>query len=294
MTERRDNIIGVHLTRPQKSLMRIAVAIALFIVTVPVLVILSVSIRSPDTVYQAHFFIIPKSFSLENYVLVGSFFERFLEVSIARMFMNSTLVTGVSIIISLCVTVLSGFSFSNYRFKGREVLFLLFLTVWMVPYQIILIPLYLQLNRFGLLNTYLALILPYVTVEIPLGVLIFRRFFEEIPLELRDAARIDGSTDFGYLAKIVLPLSRPALATVIILLFLSYWNEFLFAFLFIRDYEMQTIPAVIARVGGTTRTVVPWGTYSAALMVVIIPIMIVFFAFQRWFIRGMTMGAIKG
>ena len=294
MTGPRASIVGVHLTTPQKGIMRAAVAVALFIVTVPVLLILSVSLRSPETVYQAHFFIIPKSFSLENYVLVRSFFEKYLEVSIVRMFMNSTLVTAASIIISLCVTILSGFSFSNYRFKGKEVLFLLLLTVWMVPYQIILIPLYLQLNRVGLLNTYLALILPYVTVEIPLGVLIFRRFFEEIPLELRDAARIDGSTDFGYLVKIVLPLSRPALATVIILLFLSYWNEFLFAFLFIRDYEMQTIPAVIARVGGTIRTVVPWGTYSAALMVVIIPIMIVFFAFQRWFIRGMTMGAIKG
>ena len=152
MTTRPDSVIGIHLTAPQKSLMRVTVALALIIVTVPVLLILSVSLRSPDTVYQAHFFFIPKSFSFENYALVGSFFEKFLEVSIARMFLNSTLVTSVSILISLCVTVLSGFSFCNYRFTGREVLFLLLLTVWMVPYQIILIPLYLQLNQVGLLT----------------------------------------------------------------------------------------------------------------------------------------------
>ena len=166
------------------------------------------------------------------------------------MFFNSILVTTLSIFVALAISSFSAFGFSNYFFRGKESLFLVLLISIMVPHHALIIPLYLLLREMHILNTYFALIFPYITFGIPMATLILRRFFEEIPLELRDASRIDGARDLFYFLKIVIPLSKPALATCIIFLFLDYWNEFLFAFIFIRDYELQTIPAVMARVGG--------------------------------------------
>ena len=282
-----------NLTIGQFILSRIAISLALIIILFPILWILSIAVREPDKVSAAYFFFIPKSLSFQNFILVKDFFNKFLEISITRMFLNSILVTTVSIVVSVVISALAGFSFSNYTFKGKEAIFLILLISFMVPHHALLLPLYLLLNEMNILNTYFALILPYISFSIPIAVLILRRFFEELPLELRDAARIDGASDFYYFIKVVLPLSKPAIATVIIFLFLEFWNEFLFAFVFIRDYKLQTIPAVMARVGGG-KAVIPWGTYTAAIVIVIVPVLIVFMIFQRWFIKGMVMGALEG
>lgn len=281
-----------NLTIGQVIITRVVVYLTLFVMVFPILYIFSIAFRSPDRAYEAYFFIIPKSFSLENFILVKDFFNKFLEISIVRMFLNSILVTTASITISIIIASISAFSFSNYKFRGKEVLFLILLISFMLPLHAIIIPLYLELNYLGLLDSYLALILPYVAFSIPIAVLILRRFFDEIPRDLKDAARIDGSSDFNYFLKIVLPLSKPAIATCIIFLFLEFWNEFLFAFVFIRNYNLQTIPAVLARVGGG-RTVVPIGTYTAAIVLVVLPVIVVFMIFQKWFIKGMVMGSLK-
>jgi ABC-type glycerol-3-phosphate transport system permease component len=281
-----------NLTIGQVIITRIYVYFALIIIIFPILWIISIAFRSPSKAYEAYFFIIPKSFSFQNFFLVKDFFNNFLQITITRMFFNSILVTTVSIIISIVISAFSAFSFSNYKFKGKEVIFLILLISFMLPFHAIIIPLYLELNYLHLLDSYLALILPYIAFSIPISTLILRRFFEEIPLDLRDASRIDGASDFYYFLKIVLPLSRPALATCIIFLFLEFWNEFLFAFVFIRSYSLQTIPAVMARVGGG-KAVIPIGTYTAAIVIVIIPVLIVFMIFQKWFIKGLVMGAVK-
>jgi ABC-type glycerol-3-phosphate transport system permease component len=281
-----------NLTIGQLVVTRVVVYLSMIIVIFPVIWIISVAFRSPDRAYEAYFFIIPKSFSLQNFVLIKDFFNKFLEISISRMFFNSILVTASSIIIAVVIAAVSAFSFSNYRFKGKEGLFLMLLVSFMLPLHAIIIPLYLELNYMNIIDSYLALILPYVAFSIPIAILILRRFFEELPRDLRDAARIDGASDFYYFLKVMLPLSKPALATCIIFLFLEFWNEFLFAFIFIRKYSLQTIPAVLARVGGG-RTVVPIGTYTAAIVIVVVPVIIVFIIFQRWFIKGMVMGSLK-
>ncbi len=271
---------------------RIVVYGSVIVVLVPVLWIISVALRSPDKAYDAWFFIIPKSFSLRNFALLGSFFNVFLQISILRMFFNSVLVTAASIALALTAAAVSAFAFSNYSFRGKETLFVILLVSFMLPLHAIIIPLYLELSYMRLIDTYLGLILPYAAFSIPIATLILRRFFEELSRDMRDAARVDGATDTYYFLRIVLPLSRPALATCIIFLFLEFWNEFLFATVFIREYSRQTIPAVLGRVGGG-RTVVPIGTYTAAIVVVVIPVIVVFLAFQKWFIRGIVMGASK-
>jgi ABC-type glycerol-3-phosphate transport system permease component len=133
----------------------------------------------------------------------------------------------------------------------------------------------------------------YAALGIPISLLILRGFFEQIPKEMREAAKIDGARDMQYLARIVLPLSRPALASCVIFLFLQTWNEFLLALIFIKKGPFQTLPAVIARIGGG-QYVIPWGVYSASIVISALPIIVVFAAFQRWFIEGITLGALKG
>ncbi len=143
------------------------------------------------------------------------------------------------------------------------------------------------------MNNYLAVILPYIGFSMPIATLILRSFFEQIPHEIKEAAIIDGARDFQVLVRIVLPLSAPALASCIILLFLETWNEFIYALVFLQNPKIQTIPVAIAKIAGG-KYIVPIGTYGAAIMITVIPVLVVFMLFQKWFIAGMTMGAIKG
>jgi len=281
------------LTKSQFIFTRVVLYITLIIIIIPILWILSVSLKRPGEMHLSYFFFFPRHISFENYLDAPRYIFEFLDISVPRMFLNSIIVTSSSIIIAVIIASLAGFAFSNYVFKGREWLFTLIIAVLIIPKYGLVIPLYLQFNQLHLLNTYFSLIFIYVTFNLPLSIFILRGFFEQVPLELRDAAKIDGASDFYYFTRIVLPLSRAGIATVSIFSFLEFWNEFLFAFLFIRDYEMQTIPAVLARMGGG-RVPIPLGIYTATIMIIIIPVMIIFAIFQKWFIKGLSEGAIKG
>jgi ABC-type glycerol-3-phosphate transport system permease component len=281
------------LTKGQFLLTRLVLFVTIIIIIIPILWILSISLKRPDEIHLSYFFFFPRHISLENYGISIKYLSDFLDISIPRMFLNSFIVTFSSIIISVLVASFTGFGFSNYIFKGKELLFTLILAILMVPKYALIIPLYLQFNKLHLLGTYYSLILSYVTFNLPFSIFILRGFFEQVPLELRDAATIDGASDFYYFTRIVLPLSRAGIATVAIFAFMEFWNEFLFAFVFIREYNMQTIPAVLARMGGG-KVPIPLGVYTATIMIVIIPIFVFYIIFQRWFVRGLTAGALKG
>ncbi|MCL4376942.1 MAG: carbohydrate ABC transporter permease [Actinobacteria bacterium] len=281
-----------NLTKGQFILTRIILFLTIIIVIVPLLWIFSISLKRPDEMYMSYLFFFPRHLSVENYGIAVKYLTEFLEISIPRMFLNSLIVTISSIIIAIIVASLAGFGFSNYIFKGKELLFLMVLGILMIPQYALIIPLYLLFSKIKLLGTYYSLVFAYVTFNLPFSIFVLRGFFEQVPLELRDAARIDGSSDFYYFLRVVLPISRPGIATVSIFAFLEFWNEFLFAFLFIRDYKMQTIPAVLARMGGG-KVPIPFGVYTATIMVVIIPLIIFFVISQRWFISGLAAGALK-
>jgi ABC-type glycerol-3-phosphate transport system permease component len=147
--------------------------------------------------------------------------------------------------------------------------------------------------RLGIINTYLAVIFPYIGFSVPIATLILRSFFEQIPYEIKEAATIDGARDLQILSRIIIPLAAPAIASCIILLFLETWNEFIYALVFLQKPAIQTIPVAIAKIaGGKFR--LPLGTYGAAIMITVFPIMVVFIVFQKWFVAGVTMGAVKG
>jgi len=272
---------------------RILIIISIIIILVPILYIFSLSLRTKETIYQDFMFLIPKEFTLQNYADAAEYAKIHLNVSFLEMFRNSIIATSVSIVFALIIGALASFSFSNYKFRGKEFTFTAIIVSFVIPAQVLLIPLFFILRKIGVINTYFAIIIPYIGFLVPIAVLILRSFFEQIPKEIKESAKIDGASDFRIFAQIVLPLSKPAIATCIILLFLETWNEFIFALVFLQNPKLQTIPVAIAQIAGG-KYIVPIGTYSAAIMITIIPVLIIFIIFQRWFISGMTLGALKG
>jgi ABC-type glycerol-3-phosphate transport system permease component len=274
-------------------LTRVIILVAVIVILFPILYIFSLSIRTPETVYQDTFFIVPKEATYKNYIAALEYAKVRLNVTFLQMFRNSVIVTVSAIVLSVLFASLGSFSFSNFKFRGKELTFTTIIASYVVPPQVLLIPLFFIMKRLGILNNYLAVIFPYIGFSIPIATLILRSFFEQIPHEIKEAAKIDGARDIQILIRIVLPLSAPALASCIILLFLETWNEFIYALVFLQNPEIQTIPVAIARIaGGKFR--LPLGTYGAAIMITVIPVLIVFMLFQKWFIAGMTMGAVKG
>jgi multiple sugar transport system permease protein len=274
-------------------LSRIVVAVTLVGILCPILYIFSLSIRTERTAYQDTLLLIPKEVTLENYASAWNLAKNRLEVDFLEMFRNSVICTVGSISLAIVIAVLSAFSFSHFRFKGKETLFTTIIASYVVPAQVLLIPLFFIMVRLHILNTYLAVILPYVGFCVPIATLILRSFFEQIPFEIKEAAIIDGARSSQILASVILPLAASALATCIILLFLETWNEFLYAMVFLQKPSIQTIPVAIAKIAGG-RFHLPLGTYGAAIMITIFPVLVIFVVFQKWFVAGVTMGAVKG
>ncbi len=273
-------------------LTRVVILFFIIIIIFPLLYTLSLSVRSPDTVYSAKYFLIPYEFSLQNYYDAFFYAEERLKVSFPRMFLNSIIVTSSSVILIISLSIFAAFSFSHLRFPMKESLYNVMIASVAMPAQVLLIPLFYLLIYFGIINTYTAVILAYAGFLIPIGILILRMFFEQIPGELTEAGIVDGATDYQLLIRILLPLAKPAIATCVILLFLDTWNEFIYAMIFMQDPTIHTVPVGLAKIG-TSRYHINIGTYSASVMITIIPVMIIFAIFQRWFIAGMTMGALK-
>tara|TARA_Y100000741_G_scaffold363376_1_gene351491 strand:+ start:313 stop:1200 length:888 start_codon:yes stop_codon:yes gene_type:complete len=271
---------------------RIVVLFFIIIIIFPLLYTLSLSVRSPDTVYSARFFLIPYEFSFQNYIDAFVNAEQRLKVSFPRMFLNSAIVTSLSVALIIILSIFSAFAFSHLRFPFKEGLYNIMIASVAMPAQVLLIPLFYIFIYLGIINTYSAVILAYAGFLIPIGILILRMFYEQIPGELTEAGTVDGASDLQLLIKILLPLAKPAIATCIILLFLDTWNEFVYAMIFMQDSTIHTVPVGLAKIG-TSRYHVNIGTYSASVMITIIPVMIIFAVFQRWFIAGMTMGALK-
>jgi ABC-type glycerol-3-phosphate transport system permease component len=282
------------LTLGQKVATRAIVALALAAIAVPLMWIFFLAFKRPEEIYDSILFFFPKHFSLENFPGAIAFVEKALSVSYPRMYLNSAIATSGGLLVAIMAASFSAFSMVHFKFRGKEIYYTFILLSYMIPVQVVLIPLYLILLRLKMLNTYWALIFPYATIGIPIATMILRNFFSEIPVEMKEAALMDGASSFQIYRHIYFPLARPAIATCIIFLFLELWNEFLFAFIFIRVDTLQTLPLAMSRIGIGSRFPIPWGIYSASIVIAVMPLFAVFMLFQRWFVSGILAGAIKG
>jgi multiple sugar transport system permease protein len=228
---------------------------------------------------------IPKTLTLENYQRVLT------ETSMPRFIANSLILSGGTIIVVLGLASLAGYGFSRYRFPGRQVIFLAMLASVMISGISVIVPLYIMFLQLGLLNTYWPLLCVYVTQSLPISVWLLKAYFDSIPRELDESALIDGCTRLQSLWRVILPSSKPGLVAVAMYTFVVVWREFIIAATFVGKESLKTMPVGIYMF--FTELGIEWGKLGAASMLVAMPPIIIFFAFQRWFNPGAVTGALK-
>ena len=228
----------------------------------------------------------PQPFTWENYRAV--FLERRFYLNI----INSLIVAGATTCLCVALGSLAAYALARLRFKGKAAILGFILVVSLFPPVAIVSPLFLLFEKARLINTYLALILPYLTFALPLTVWLLTAFFRQIPFELEEAARMDGAGPLRTFWEVTLPLAAPGIFTTAILTFIYCWNEFLFALAFTTNDASRTIPVAIVMFSGYHT--VPWGQILAAVTVVTLPVAVMVLVLQRRIISGLTAGAVKG
>lgn len=205
---------------------------------------------------------------------------------------NSVIVAGMTTLLTIIISIFAGYALARLRIRFKGLMLGGLLVVSMFPQISIAGPVWRILDALGWLNSYQGLILPYVTLTLPLGVWIVASFFKELPRELEDAARIDGCGHFQTLIRIMFPLAAPGIFTAAILVFIYAWNEFFFALLIMTQKQFQTLPVGIALFQG--QYTLPWGEIAAASTIATVPLVLLVFLFQKRIVRGLSAGAIKG
>ena len=251
----------------------------------PLAWMLLTSLRPRADIYKAVPTIIPEAFNLDNYRYVLS------QKNFLRFFINSVVVTSCSVCIVLFSSLMGGYAFGMRRFRGQNMLFYLVTLVLAVPYIMYLVPIFVMEMYLNLRNTWLGLILPYVALNLPWGLLIMRGAFSTIPLDLKDSATIDGCSEFRFVFGIATPILKPALAAATIITFVFVWEEFLFSSsINVRNY---TLPVYFKFLLVATQGQ-EWGRVGAVVAVTILPVLILFLIFCNFFIKGLSEGMLKG
>ncbi|MEO3860607.1 carbohydrate ABC transporter permease [Acrocarpospora sp. B8E8] len=226
---------------------------------------------------------LPDQWTFGNY---AGLFER---TQMDQAFLNSTVVALAAVAGNLLFCSMVGYAFAKLPFRGRNVLFGLVLVQMMVPAIVVMIPQFVLIARFGLVNTFLGIILP--TVVTPLGIFLMRQFIADIPDELVHAARVDGAREFRIFFQIVLPLCKPALATLGLITFFTSWNAFIWPAVVAQSEDMYTLPVALAIFNNAQAT--QYGLVIAGAVVVVLPILVIFLFLQRYFVQGTTFTGLK-
>ncbi len=269
---------------PQAVVVYVLLALLVIIMLGPYLYIFSSSFKETYTLISIPPQIIPEQFVWDNYTYILS------ELPFSLWFFNTILVAVLVTVGTVLIDALAAYAFAKKEFWGRDVLFGLMLATIMIPGALLLIPAFLITNWLGLLNSYGGLIIPALANV--LGVFLLRQFMQTIPEELEHAARIDGCTDFGVFWRIIMPLSAPALATLSIVVFTSQWNNLVWPLVVLNDKDLYTLPLGLALLRSEFQ--VNYGITSAAAFLSVVPLLIVFLFLQRYFLEGLTVGAVKG
>lgn len=286
---RRDLATPRHLSRRQAILQGIVLAIGALAFLFPFYYMFIGSLQAtPDTTI-AGAFPNPGNLTLNNYVQINS------RINLFSGLLNSGIFTGGVLLGTIVFGVLAGYSLAILQWRGRGVTFALALLVQTIPFQLLMIPLYVLIARsYGLADNYLGMILPFAINSA--AVLIFRQYFLQLPRELFDAARVDGAGEFMLLWRIALPLVRPALVTALLLTFIGPWNEFLWPFLITKEASLQPLAVSLANyistIAGSTAN--PYGAILAGAVVLAGPVVVLFIVFQRYFTSSDLGSSVKG
>jgi multiple sugar transport system permease protein len=260
----------------------ILIPLALLMVT-PLAWMVVTSIQTPNEARQFPP-VFPSGIHWQNYT------DAIHAAPFGRFFLNSFIVTGATVVGNLVLCSLAGYAFARFRFFGRDVLFVILLATLMIPFQVVMIPIFLIMRHLGLVDSLGALILPNLVT--PFGIFLMRQFFRTLPIELEEAARIDGCSRLGTLVRIVLPLSGPALATLAVIAFLWNWNDFLWPLVVIQSQNHMTLQLGLSTFQGAHSTA--WTQLMAGNVLAVLPMLVVFLVAQRHFVNSIASAGIKG
>lgn len=257
----------------------------------PFIWMLSASMKLPLDVMKLPIDWIPDYFYPKNYMKVWNIGDAAVrDYHFGRAYWNSIKIAAINLTGSVLTSTLAGYAFAKLEFKGRNVLFLIYLATMMIPSQITLIPKFAMFNKLGLTGTHLTLILPgVITIT---GTFLMRQYFMQIPDELRESAKVDGASEYVIWARIMVPIAKPSMASLAMVVFLWNWNSYLEPLVFLSDWRLYTIP--LALTNFIEESVTEYNLVMAAAASALIPAFIVFLAGQKFFVKGLVAGAVKG
>ncbi|ANK88652.1 sugar ABC transporter permease protein (plasmid) [Rhizobium sp. N1314] len=264
----------------------IALVLVALIWVAPFIFIVFTSLKTPAAVTSTGAFMPPTELAYDNYSAAWS------RGNFANSFLNSVIITVIKVPLGLFLSAMAAYALAKIKLKISKALLLLVVFGTMIPFQVMLAPLFTLVNSFGLIDTYPGVILPYIAFGVPYQVFILQGFFRSIPKELSEAALIDGASHFTIFRRIFLPVCLPVLAALLILDFVSTWNEFAMALVLLQDQHMWTLPLGLMSFQGQFSS--NYGQLNAAIVMTVLPATIVYLMFQRYFVSGLTSGAVKG
>lgn len=271
---------------PNKVRLYGLLAIYVVVVSFPFYFMILTSLRSQKDVYNKATMLMPGNLILDNFGQVLG------KTDMTRWLANSVVVGVVSSAIALVIGILAAYSLARLKFFGSNTLARSVLFMYLIPGSLLFIPLYLIIANLGLLNSLWALILSYQTFNVPFCAWMLLGYFRTIPMELEDAARIDGCGRMGVLMRIILPLSAPGIVTAFIFSFTNSWNEFLYAAVMAQRSELRTIP--VGLYSFQIADILLWGQLMAAAILATAPVLILYMLVQRFVVQGLTAGSVKG
>jgi arabinogalactan oligomer / maltooligosaccharide transport system permease protein len=251
----------------------------------PALNVLSISLRPGDRLRSTDLAIIPNDWTLNSYV------ELFTEQPFLRWLGNSLLVASLVTVTGVALAAIGGYAFSRFRFVGRKSAMLAILTTQMFPATMLLLPLYILIAKLHLVNTFLGLMVFYVSTALPFCVWQMKGFYDTIPASLEEAARIDGCSRGIAFWRVIVPLAVPGLVITALFSFMAAWSEYIVAAQVMQDEDMFTLPLGIKSFQASLST--QWGLYAAASILVSIPVVIVFLLLSKYLVSGLTLGSVK-
>jgi multiple sugar transport system permease protein len=233
---------------------------------------------------------VPLQVSPDSWTNLDNYREVFQRQPFARFLANSALIASVSALSSVVVSSLAGYGFAKFRFPGHNLFFFAIIGILMVPFQSVVVPLYLWVNRLGLLDTYPGILAPDLVSVF--GVFLMRQSIEVVPSDYIDAARIDGSSELGIFWRVILPSVKPALATLVIVKFMWTWNELFWPLVVVNSPTMKVV--TLGLVSFTNMYFIEYNLVTAAAVISILPILVVFLVCQKWVVRAVVMSGLKG
>lgn len=261
-------------------------ALLVVVMILPFLWMVSTSLKSQEYILSVTPQFIPRPITFESYVILAA------RINLGRTFFNSLLVAVVGSAGQILVAAMAAFAFSRITWRGRDTVFVLYLATMMIPSVVLVLPQFALIRALGWVNTYAALIVPGLVSAF--GTFLLRQSFLTLPADFEEAAFVDGANYFTIFWRIILPLSRPAMATLAIFSFMGLWNSYLWPLFVARKENTMTLPVALAALQSGPRALTEWNVVMAGAVVAVLPILIVYLLAQRWFVQGIVTSGIKG